>query len=134
MGIEAATAASAAAIKGASGVAVGGAIGSGLTLGAILVMLAKKPRTEREWAISLISTAASGVGGGSAVMLYFGLYAPLTSGVSIENYLGLMQLGGTFLACSLPGWLLARVAFNTMTKLQDKTADDIYKDAKGLLP
>ena len=127
-------AASAAAAKGAGGAAIGGAVGGGLALGAILVMLMKKPRSEREWAVALISTAASSLGGGAALMLYLGLHKILASDVPIELYLGLMQLGGVFLACSLPGWLLVRVAFNTMAKYQDKGADDVYRDVKGMLP
>ena len=134
LGTAAASAAGMAAAKGAGGAAIGGAVCGGLALGTILVMLAKKPRSEKEWAIALISTAASSLGGGAAVMLYFGLHQVLNSAVPLEVYLGLMQLGGVFLACSLPGWLLVRIAFNTMTSYQDKSAGDVYKDVKGLLP
>ena len=134
LGTGAAAAASAVVAKGAGGAAIGGAVGGGLALGTILVMLAKKPRTEREWALALLSTAASSLGGGAAVMLRFGLHQALRSGDDIELYFALMQLGGVFMACALPGWLLVRVAFNTMTKYQDKTADEVYRDAKELLP
>lgn len=133
-GIGAAAAASAVVAKGAGGAAIGGAVGSGLALGTILVMLAKKPRTEREWAMALLSTAASSLGGGAAVMLRYGLYQSLRSGDDLEIFFALLQLGGVFLACGLPGWALVRWVFNWMIKREGKDLGEVIKDAKELMP
>lgn len=137
MGIETAAAASAAgmaAAKGAGGAALGGAVVGGLTLSTLVVMLLKQPRTSREWAVALISTLVCSLGLGAFVVLYLGLHKALASHEQTEVVLGLLQVGGAIFASGLPGWVLVRIAFNTMAKYQDKAADDVYRDAKGLLP
>lgn len=137
MGIETAAAASAAgmaAAKGAGGAALGGAVVGGLTLSTLVVMLLKQPRTSREWAVALISTLVCSLGLGAWSVLYLGLHKALASPDQTEIVLGLLQVGGAIFASGLPGWVLVRIAFNTMAKFQDKTADDVYRDAKELLP
>ena len=137
MGIETAAAASAAgmaAAKGAGGAALGGAVVGGLTLSALVVMLLKQPRTSREWAVALISTLVCSLGLGAWLVLYLGLHKAVGSGDDAEVVFGLLQVGGTIFAAGLPGWVLVRIAFNTMAKFQDKSADDVYRAGKGLLP
>lgn len=137
MGIETAAAASAAgmaAAKGAGGAALGGAVVGGLTLSALVVMLLKQPRTSREWAVALISTLVCSLGLGAWLVLYLGLHKAVGSGDDAEVVFGLLQVGGTIFAAGLPGWVLVRIAFNTMAKYQDKAADDVYRAGKELLP
>ena len=54
--------AGAAAFKAAGGAAAGGAL-----LATIVVMLMTPPRSMREWAVGLISTVVTGIGGGAIV-------------------------------------------------------------------
>ena len=115
-------------------VALGALAFVGFSLAAALVMIATQPRTTREWAVALISTLASSFGLGAGVVLYLGLHVPLTSHNDIEVVLGLIQVIGAVFACGLPGWVIVRIAFNTMTKFKDKAGDDLYRDAKELLP
>lgn len=137
MTIESAGAAGAAASGGASAHAawlgVGGAAGA-VTLAAIVVMLVKRPRTVGEWAVALISTVMSSLALGSWVVLWLGMHKGLSSPDHVEAWGSLMVVGGVLFSCGLPGWVLVRMAFNTMAKYQDKGADDVYKDVKGLLP
>ncbi|MFM9936982.1 MAG: hypothetical protein ACKVOL_12395 [Novosphingobium sp.] len=42
-------------------------------LAAVVVMLMTPPRCKREWAVGLISTVVSSIGGGAAVIEHFGL-------------------------------------------------------------
>lgn len=114
---------------------IGGAgVAGAITLAAVVVMLIKRPRTAGEWGVALISTVVSSICGGAAVVLRLNLHYGLRSGDEVEVYLALMEIIGAAFACGLPGWVLVRVAFNTMNKVQDKSADDVYRDAKGLLP
>lgn len=111
--------------------AIGGAAGAvagGTALGTVVVMLMTKPRTEREWAVALISSAVSSIGGGAATIMHFSLQHWFGS------FVGLMAIGGLFFACALPGWVLVRIAFNTMNRWQDKTAPEVAAEVKGMLP
>ena len=58
------------AIGGAAAAAAGGA-----TLAAVVVMLMTPPRSFREWAVGLISTVVSSIGGGAIVIEHFQLHA-----------------------------------------------------------
>lgn len=77
--------AGAAAFKAAGGAAAGGAL-----LSAIVVMLMTPPRSTREWAVGLISTVVTGIGGGAIAVQYFGLK---------EWGIGLVALGGLICDC-----------------------------------
>lgn len=107
--------------KVVAGISIGGT-----TLGTIVVMLGKKPRTDREWAIAIISSAVCSLGGGAAIIDYFAL--------KTQSFINALALGGLFFACALPGWFLVRVAFNTINRLQDKTAMEVADEVKKVLP
>lgn len=120
----------------AAGAAAGGKvlIGAGgvagaVTLAAVVVMLVKQPRAPREWALALISTVASSLGGGAAIVMHFGLMKWAQVADPTEAWVGLVALLGIVFACGLPGWVLVRIAFNTMAKYQDKTIEDLAADA-----
>lgn len=68
MAVEAAAAASAVAAKSAGGAAMLGA-GAGVAAGLsmLVVMLTKKPRTDQEWLVAIISTVVSSLCGGAVV-------------------------------------------------------------------
>ena len=134
MSIESAGAAGAAATGSshAMWIGAGGAAGA-VTLAAIVVMLIKRPRTAGEWAVALISTVMSSLALGSWVVLWLGMHKGLYSRDMVEAWASLMQIGGVLFACGLPGWVLVRIAFNTMTKLQDGTAQDLRKAVKEML-
>lgn len=105
-----------------------------VALAAALVMIVTLPRTTKEWATALISTLFSSLGVGITVALYFGLHERLDSHRDVEVVMAMVQIASVLFACGLPGWVIVRIAFNTMTKFQGKSGDDIYRDAKGLLP
>ncbi len=53
-------------VQGTGGVAVGCAV-----LSTIVVMLMTPPRSTRDWAVGLISTVVTGIGGGAIAVQYF---------------------------------------------------------------
>lgn len=136
MNMEQASGAAYAAAKGSGAHVLVGGIGlaGAISLAAIVVMLVKRPRTAGEWALALISTFMCSLGLGAAIVLYFGLLKWVLVPDPVEAFVGLMALLGVVFAAGLPGWVLVRIAFNTMGKFQDASADDLYKEAKGLLP
>ncbi|WP_299160955.1 hypothetical protein [Accumulibacter sp.] len=89
--------AGAAAFKSAGGAAAGGAL-----LSAIVVMLMTPPRLTREWAVGLISTVVTGIGGGAIAVQYFRLQE------WVDSMTGLLALGGLIFGCGLPGWAIVR--------------------------
>jgi len=111
------------AVGGAAGVAAGG-----LTLGTIVVMLMRKPRTDPEWAVAIISSVASSLGFASLIVLHWSLQK------WAESLFGLMTLGSLYFACSLPGWMLVRWLFNWMNRREDKDLAEVAAEVKGLLP
>lgn len=134
MSIESAGAAGAAASGSSHAVWIGaGGAAGAVTLAAIVVMLIKRPRTAGEWAVALISTVMSSLALGSWVVLWLGMHKGLHSPDVIEAWGSLMVVGGVIFACGLPGWVLVRIAFNTMTKLQDGTAQDLRQAVKDML-
>lgn len=137
MTIESASAAGAAASSSSASaqaiwIGAGGAAGA-VTLAAIVVMLIKRPRTVGEWAVALISTVMSSLALGSWVVLWLGMHKGLHSRDAVEAWGSLMVLGGVLFACGLPGWVLVRIAFNTMFKFQDSTAQDVRQAVRDML-
>jgi len=105
----------------------GFAAAGGATMAAVVVMLMTPPRNKREWAVGLISTVVSSVGGGAVAIQYLGLHA--WSGSQI----GLMAMGGLIFACGLPGWAVVRWVFNWIDAHRDATIADVARDVKGVL-
>ncbi len=109
-------------MKAIGGVAVGGAM-----LAEIVVMLMTPPRSKREWAVGLISTVVTGVGGGAMAVEYFKLHE------WVQSITGLMALGGLIFGCGLPGWAIVRWVFNFIEKNRDAGIDQIAHDVKEIL-
>jgi hypothetical protein len=105
-----------------------------VSLAALMVMIATLPRTTREWATALTSTLFSSFGGGISVVLYFDLHRRLWSVHDVELVLAMLQITSVLFVCGLPGWVLVRIAFNTMAKFKDATGDAVYDALKGKLP
>ncbi|WP_196509106.1 hypothetical protein [Burkholderia pseudomallei] len=102
--------------------AVGGAAAGGATLAAIVVMLMTPPRKKREWAVGLISTVVSSIGGGAATIEYLRLYE------WVHSMVGLCAMGGLIFTCGLPGWAIVRWVFNFIDKNRDASLDDVAKE------
>jgi hypothetical protein len=103
------------------------AAASGATLAAVVVMLMTPPRNKREWAVGLISTVVSSIGGGAMTVEHFGLHHWAFS------TMGLCALGGLIFACGLPGWALVRWTFAFIDNRRDDSIDQVAKDVKELL-
>ena len=103
------------------------AAASGATLAAVVVMLMTPPRNKREWAVGLISTVVSSIGGGAMTVEHFGLHHWAFSTI------GLCALGGLIFACGLPGWAIVRWVFNYIEKHRDASIDEVSTDVKELL-
>ena len=114
--------AGAAAFKAAGGVAAGGAL-----LSTIVVMLMTPPRTHREWAVGVISTVVTGIGGGAIAVQYLGLQE------WVDSVTGLVALGGLIFGCGLPGWAIVRWVFNFIEKNRDAGIDEVAHDVKEIL-
>ena len=103
------------------------AAASGATLAAVVVMLMTPPRNKREWAVGLISTVVSSIGGGAMTVEHFGLHHWAFS------TMGLCALGGLIFACGLPGWALVRWTFAFIDNRRDDSIDQVAKDVKEML-
>jgi Kef-type K+ transport system membrane component KefB len=112
-------------IGGAAGIAAGG-----MTLSAFVVMLMTWPKTFREIAVALISTALSSCTLGAATILYFDLLRFVVSGPKEQVYVALVALLGLVFFCGLPGWLLVRSAFKWMEKRKDKDFGELIGDVR----
>jgi hypothetical protein len=117
--------AGAAAFKAAGGLA--GALAGGAALATVVVMLMTPPRSKREWAVGLISTVVSSVGGGAMMVQYFQLQE------WVQTVMGLVALGGLIFGCGLPGWAIVRWVFNFIEKNRDAGIDEIAHDVKEIL-
>lgn len=106
------------------------AIAFGLPAGlaAIVVMLWIQPKSKREWAMALICTVVSSVGGGAMVVEYLQLQHLAVGGV-----VGLMALGGLIFACGLPGWVIVRAGFAWADKRKGHDLGELVRDAKEVL-
>jgi hypothetical protein len=118
-------AAGAAGWKLLGGAAGASAIGAGLA--SVVVMCAMTPRSPKEWAVGVISTVVASIGGGAAVIQYYGLQAWASTPI------GLIAMLGLVFACGLPGWAIVRWLFNYIAKRQNASIDEVVNEAKGLL-
>ncbi|MCM8620496.1 MAG: hypothetical protein NFW16_01870 [Candidatus Accumulibacter sp.] len=110
------------AFKAAGGAAAGGAL-----LSTIVVMLMTPPRSTREWAVGLISTVVTGIGGGAMAVQYFRLQE------WVDSMIGLVALGDLIFGCGLPGWAIARWVFNFIEKNRDAGIDEVAKEVKEVV-
>lgn len=101
------------------------AVGSGLTLAAIIVMSLTMPSSRREFFVALVSTVASSVFGGAWVIQYFDLIGMIVAPVAgIGSLLMISKLGGVFFVAGLPGWVVIRAAFITSERRKSHDIKD----------
>lgn len=100
-----------------------GAMGAGLA--AIVVMCVTTPRTQKEWAIGLISTVVCSICGGAVVVQWLGLQH------WSHDVFGLMSMLGLVFACGLPGWAIVRWVFNAIHKREGQGIDEVIKEVRN---
>lgn len=111
-----------------------GALGIGAALATVVAMCVSLPRTLREWAVALISTVVSSLGGGALVIVKFGLLEALTkSATELDLFVRLLGVLGVVFACGLPGWFVVRLAFNWMLKRKDKDLGEVIDEARAIV-
>lgn len=104
------------------------AIGLPAGLAAIVVMLWIQPKSKREWAMALICTVVSSVGGGAMAVEYLQLQH-----LAVGGLVGLMALGGLIFACGLPGWVIVRAGFAWADKRKAMDLGELVRDAKEIM-
>jgi len=102
-----------------------GTIGAGLA--SVVVMSMTKPKTEREWRVALICTVVGSIGGGAAVVQYYGLEH------WAQTAIGLAAMFGLAFACGLPAWCIVRALFRYFERRTDADLIDLVKDVKEAL-
>lgn len=96
----------------------------GPTLATIVVMSLVRPQSHLEWVVALICTVVGSIGGGGAVVMYFGLTEWLT-----EPF-GIFALIGFCFFCGLPAWVGVRWYFRWVLKNPDQNPLNPLKDMK----
>ena len=112
--------------SGVAGAAAFKAAGGAL-LATIVVMLMTPPRSMREWAVGLISTVVTGIGGDAIAVQYFRLQE------WVDSVIGLVALGGLIFGCGLPGWAIVRWVFNFIQRNRDAGIDEVAREVKEVL-
>ncbi|WP_299161036.1 hypothetical protein [Accumulibacter sp.] len=74
-------------------------------LSVIVAILMTPPRSTREWAVGLINTVVTGIGGGAIAVQHFRLQE------WVDSITRLVALGGFIFGCGLPGWAIVCWAF-----------------------
>ncbi|WP_299160958.1 hypothetical protein [Accumulibacter sp.] len=91
-------------------------------LSGIVVMLMTPPRSTREWAVGLISTVLTGIGGGAIAVQYFRLQE------CVDSVTGLVALGGLIFGDGLPGCAIVRWVFNFIERNRDAGIGEVAKE------
>lgn len=98
----------------------------GAALATIVVMCITTPRSPKEWAVGLISTVVSSIGGGAAAIEY----------LNIQHWahspFGLCGMFAIVFACGLPGWAIVRWVFNYIIKNHAATITDVVADVRNV--
>jgi hypothetical protein len=111
-----------------------GALGIGAALATVVAMCLTLPRTLREWAVALISTVVSSLGGGALVIVKFGLLDALArSATELDLFVRLLGVLGVVFTCGLPGWTVVRWTFNWLEKRKDADLSEIVGEVRGVI-
>ncbi len=94
------------------------------TLGYLVVIMTRMPRTRSEWVVSLITTVVGSIAGGGFIIQHFGLHDYATT------WAGLCAIGGMFFITGLPFWAIIRWSFNYVNAREDSTIFDVVKEVK----
>lgn len=90
----------------------------------LVVIMTRMPRSRREWAVSLISTAVGSIAGGAFVIQHFSLHE------WGQNAYGAFAMGGLYFMCGLPVWAIIRWIFNYVNEHEDSTILEVAKEVK----
>ncbi|MGF6694769.1 hypothetical protein M2318_004858 [Metapseudomonas resinovorans] len=96
----------------------------GVPLAVAVVMIMTRPRTTPEWAVALISTVVVSIGGGAAVIQYFGLHE-----WAVDFY-GLLALASLHFTCGLPAWVVVRAWFVYAERRRDASLPELVKEIR----
>lgn len=111
-----------------------GALGIAAALATVVAMCVSLPRTLREWAVALISTVVSSLGGGALVIVKFGLLAQLLAAqTEVDLFVRLLGVLGVVFTCGLPGWAIVRWVFNWLEKRRDKDLGEIVDEVRATI-
>jgi hypothetical protein len=108
-----------------TGLAAGTGIAAGLA--AFVVMCLQHPRDAREWRVALVCTLVFSIGGGAAVIRYFGLHVWANDAVGCVGMLGIV------FACGLPGWAIVRWLFTWFNNRRDSDIAQIAAEVRAQL-
>ena len=108
-----------------AGTAVGGkciaAMGGGITLATIVVMVMTNFKNRKEIFVALLSTVISSAFVGAGIITYFGLQ-DLT-----HDFFGIVVLSGILFTSGLPGWVLIRAFFIFADKVKKMPIDKLIE-------
>lgn len=96
----------------------------GVPLAVAVVMIMTRPRSSREWAVALISTVVVSIGGGAAVIQYYGLHE------WAGTFYGALALASLHFTCGLPAWVLVRAWFIYAEHRRDASLPDMVKEIR----
>lgn len=106
-------------------------IGLFLLVGTAIVMAMTRPQSHREAVVAFLSTFMFAVGGGSIVIIKFGMLSWFVPGMSqIELIMVCSAIGGIFCACGMPGFIIIRAAFMWAERNKDKWFSDLISALK----
>lgn len=111
-----------------SGMMAGGGIAAGLAF--LVLICIRRPRTDKEWVVALVSTVMSSFGGGAFLILRYDLVVWLLTADPVRLTLGALSLIGVVFACGLPGWAVVRWVFNYIAKRESADFLDVVAEAK----
>ena len=94
------------------------------TLGYLVVIMTRMPRSRSEWVVSLVTTLVGSIAGGGFLIQYFGLHEYLLT------WSGLCAVWGIFFAAGLPFWAITRWTFNYVNAREGATILDVGKELK----
>lgn len=104
--------------------------GIGAFLAAVVSMCMMTPRSPKEWAVGLVSTAVCSVCGGAYAILKLGLHQGLPNDPT-SLYLAMVSAIGIVFACGLPGWAVVRGIFTWLEKHKDSDIGEMARDARA---
>ncbi len=119
------------ASSGVAGVAgwklIGGLAGilaAGSALSWLVVVTMRRPKTDAEWLVSLITTLLASIAGGAWLLHSLGL-----SDLAQSGWVGLSVLLGLAFLCGLPAWALVRAVFAWLNKREQMDLAELAADA-----
>lgn len=102
----------------------------GAALASIVAMCMMTPRSPKEWAVGIISSVMSSLGGGAFVIIRLGMAQNLPTD-DVGLFVALVAMLGLVFACGLPGWALVRAVFTWLDKRSGLDIGELAKAARA---